>query len=292
MDKVLSQNEFLNLIHDCNLEMLSYLKEICTKNDIPFYLWGGTLLGAVRHKDFIPWDDDADVVMFKKDFEKLKAAIEKSPDERFEFENNFESEVFIEFISKIVYKDSKIHSDADDFTVDQLHLDIFLLNNTSDRKFFRVLHGLLLKFIYGMAMGHREVSRINERFEYSFVQRLSARTLSILGKLVPFTLLKKWHNAAAGMFDGRDTGYVFCTNNAPTCLGEKHSHPRKVYEKTIWAPFRGTEMPVPSGYDVILTSGYPNYMQLPPPEKRKPDHLVMAQAVVKGYRCEEIEDAR
>jgi len=288
MDTTLRQSEFLDLIHTCNFEMLSYIKKICSENNIPFYLWGGTLLGAIRHQGFIPWDDDVDIVIFKKDFAQLKRAILESPDDRFELVDNFESEQFNDYIPMLLYKNSRLRSDnPNDFTVNTLHLDIFVLNNTSDQKALRILHGGLLKIIYGLSMAHRPVSQLSNRFHYSLLQKIAARSLSIAGKMVPLKLLRKLHHKVAQMFDRYETSYVFCTNNAPTCLGEKHSHPLAVYSKTLWSPFEKGEMPIPSGYDVILTSGYSNYMQLPPVEKRTPDHLIIKQAVINGYRCED-----
>ncbi len=59
------------------LEMLKYVDKLCRKHNIPYYLSGGTLLGAVRHKGFIPWDDDLDIVLMKKDFHRLLKILQK-----------------------------------------------------------------------------------------------------------------------------------------------------------------------------------------------------------------------
>ena len=61
------------------LEMLKYVDELCRKHDIPYYLSGGTLLGAVRHQGFIPWDDDLDIILMKKDFRRLLNVLRNEP---------------------------------------------------------------------------------------------------------------------------------------------------------------------------------------------------------------------
>ncbi|MBQ1194344.1 MAG: LicD family protein [Lachnospiraceae bacterium] len=73
-------------LHKIQLKLLKRLDYICSKHNITYYLNGGTLLGAVRNGDFIPWDDDVDVSMFREEFDKFVLAMEKEKDERYFFQ--------------------------------------------------------------------------------------------------------------------------------------------------------------------------------------------------------------
>lgn len=64
--------EHLNEIQRVGLNILKEILVICKRHNLTYYVYGGTLLGAVRHQGFIPWDDDVDIAMSRKDFEKLK----------------------------------------------------------------------------------------------------------------------------------------------------------------------------------------------------------------------------
>ena len=75
------------------LEILSYFDNFCKKNGLKYYASGGTLLGAIRHKGFIPWDDDIDVVMFRKDYDRLLSIAENKIDFPFFLQNDYSDSI-------------------------------------------------------------------------------------------------------------------------------------------------------------------------------------------------------
>ena len=74
--------KYMEKIHDANFDMLCEVDRICRKYDIKYYLHGGTFLGAVRHRDFIPWDDDVDIGFVRAEYERFLEVFEKEAPER------------------------------------------------------------------------------------------------------------------------------------------------------------------------------------------------------------------
>ena len=291
MKELITINTLVQRIQEIETDMLSYLLNICREQDVNVYLWGGSLLGAVRHHGFIPWDDDLDIVMERKDFQKLKNAILSNPDERYELILPEAGKEFTVFIPMLTYRNSYLGSYGplkNEYT--RIHLDIFLLDRTADQKWKRKMHGLLLRVCYGLALGHRSSKDFSKRYEYSFVEIVSAKLLAFIGKLIPYRMIMKLQATIAQHYAMRKTKYMMCTNNAPTCLSEKHCHPADVYRKTEWVPFGLIEAPIMYGYDTLLKKGYGNYMELPPEEKRKPAHIIGEKIIIDGQQWTDMED--
>ena len=86
-------NEQLKKLQGIQLDMLVEIKRICEKHDIKYSLIGGTLLGAIRHKGYIPWDDDADVGMLREDYERFRKIAEEELDsEKYYFQDDRNTE--------------------------------------------------------------------------------------------------------------------------------------------------------------------------------------------------------
>ena len=84
-----NEYEHLNEIQKIGLDILKEIIAVCKRHDLTYYVYGGTLLGAIRHQGFIPWDDDVDIAMSRKDFEKLK-----------QYQNEFPQYMFLDTIQQ------------------------------------------------------------------------------------------------------------------------------------------------------------------------------------------------
>ena len=83
------------------VEMLDELVRICDKHNLTYFLVGGTALGAIRHKGFIPWDDDVDVIMFRDDYEKFLRIMESRNDSKYYLVNMENTEDYFFYFSKL-----------------------------------------------------------------------------------------------------------------------------------------------------------------------------------------------
>ena len=165
MSMVLSEKE-LQELHDVLLDAMVQFDVVCKENGIQYFLGGGTLLGAIRHGGFIPWDDDIDIAMTRKDYEALKRLLRSGkkllpenmelilPDE---YRNG---RAFYDFTPRIIYKNSRRHGDSREMDyyegkLNHLWVDIFILDNIPDSPLLDRWVRFRQKVIYGLSMPKR-----------------------------------------------------------------------------------------------------------------------------------------
>ncbi len=239
------------------LQMLKEIDRICRKHHIPYLLFSGTLLGAVREGGFIPWDDDADVVMMRDAYERFLQVAEQELDgEEFFLQKEF-SEHWPMFFSKLrkngttcleryIPKDPKTHMGV--------YVDIFPCDNLYGAAFLRKIQFWLSKIVIAKSLdqrGYLTDSRIKK-----FVQRCC--------RCLPKKRLARFvqHRTGAGecmvhTFFGGASKY------------EKNIYPRAWLSETIEIPFENHIFPVSAHYHELLTQLYGAYMVPPPEEERQ-----------------------
>lgn len=139
---ILTQEE-LRSLQMLLLEMTSDIAQICQENNIPWSLGGGSLLGAVRHKGFIPWDDDMDLTMLREDFERFKKVFPGRFSDKYELKLPGDKGYMYHF-PKVYRKNTiaqTIQSSPDE--TECVSVDIFIMENVSDNLFVRTAHGIL-----------------------------------------------------------------------------------------------------------------------------------------------------
>ena len=115
------------------IEILDYVTELCNKNNLTYFLGGGTLLGAVRHKGFIPWDDDVDIMMPREDYDKLAQVISNIDNNRFLYLNYKDNNDYYYPFAKVVDKRTKVKElDCKEIKDLGVYIDIFPIDNVSD----------------------------------------------------------------------------------------------------------------------------------------------------------------
>ena len=248
----------LNKLHQVELEILDKFNEICQKNNINYSLCGGTLLGAIRHKGFIPWDDDIDVIMPRKDYEKFLEIGQQELGDKYyldSFKTNKKG--YLPF-SKI-RKNGTIFDEELSHHIDchkGIFIDIFPLDNVKDMKKSHTTAGFIKSIINAINVKVK-IFKLKDARHKILVWFL---TLFSTKKLMSFIdkLAKKENDV--------DTEYL-------VCFVGSYSFKSELIKKSDFFPtkltsFEGKKYSIMNNYENYLSGLYGNYMELPPVEKR------------------------
>lgn len=258
-----------------SLDILLEIDRICRKNGIKYLMDAGTLLGAVRHQGFIPWDDDIDIAMTRENYERFKAIASR------ELKNGMElilpdsyngGKAFYDFTPRIIYLKSRRHEDSGemeyyDGKLNHLWVDIFILDNIPDSTAADKITRLRQKIIYGFAMTKRYRLDMSK---YTGMDKMKVRVLAALGKSMDMRRLFREQEALSVKYNGSRTKRLYYSNYQPDYLHDTVM--REWSEETTELMFEGHNLMAPKGYDKVLREIYGDYMQLPPEESRVPSH--------------------
>ncbi|WP_352398701.1 LicD family protein [[Clostridium] aminophilum] len=266
----------LTAVHAANLKMLKEIDRICRKYRIRYFLDAGTLLGAIRHKGFIPWDDDVDIAMPRRDYERfLRIAKEELPAgiDLLRPEDFRGGTAFYDFTARIIYQNSRRYPDNEETRfyegkLNHLWIDIFTMDRIPDNPVLDRLSRLSQKIVYGLAMGHR---RELDYSKYSAADRIRVKILAGIGKRIPMKMIFGLQRRAASFWNFRkNTRHLYFTNYAPDwmyCTAES-----SWFRESVDVPFEDTVLSAAAGYEPMLRQLYGDYRKLPPEEKRVPEH--------------------
>ena len=178
----------LKEVQDRLFELLCLIDEICRKEDVTYFLDGGTEIGSVRDKDIIPWDDDADIKLKWSDYPAFRAAMKKHlPEGIILVEPEDFSPLFYDFFIRIVdtrFLRRKV-TDADRAYKNMenyLCVDVSVHFHIPEKPLRRKIAVGRVKLLYGLGMGHRYHMDYSQ---YTGVQKLGVRALCAVGKLIP-----------------------------------------------------------------------------------------------------------
>lgn len=243
--------------------LLMEFDRVCKELDITYYLFAGTLLGAVRHKGFIPWDDDLDVLMYRKDYIRfMEEAPQILDQERFFLQKEF-SEHFPMFFSKLRLNGTTClekYFPKDPLVHQGVYMDIFPCDNAYDSKLGRLWQFACSKIVIAKGL-------YAEGYD---TDSLLKKLVIQVSRLLPRGL---FHRFVCGP---REKGtYLHCFLGGASKFS-RSIFPAVCFEKTLQIPFEEGIFSVPEQYDTILKVLYGDYWVIPPKEDRKcKEHAIL-----------------
>lgn len=253
---------------------LSMLKEfiaICDKHKLRYFIVGGTLLGAIRHKGFIPWDDDIDVGMPRKDYnEFIKVAQNELSDGLFLQNGKTDTNFPLNFTKIRNSNTTFIESTMKNIDMNHgVYIDIFPLDGYKKSIFRKVMRKIYNGKI-GMVYGDKPKQTIKRKIKNLLINIFNKDYRTARDKL---DLLYSKYD-----FDKRETVVNYCGS-----YGDREIVPRSIFEEDVKLSFEGLTVNAPKDYSKYLTLIYGNYMELPPIEERVVRHTTEIIDLDKPY---------
>ena len=252
------------------LQVLNEIKQVCSDLNLKYYLAYGTLLGAVRHNGYIPWDDDIDIWMPRKDYEIFIKRFNEHCSTEFKLKSWHSDDAYPFLVAKVVstktYVEEKCFKPIKDMGI---WVDIFPLDTVTERNAKIIQEEVILEHRRWMSLYHQSTFGAKIKlFFYNLIQKYTK--LSDI-KLKPSYFMKKIYELSYSLEESDKL-----VSPSSDIEFSKYFN-AKDFESTIDADFEGHKFPIPIGYENILNTLYGDYMKLPPIAKQKMDkHLKKA----------------
>lgn len=266
--KKIDEKEYKSILYKILLEIDAF----CKKNNIRYSLTGGTLLGAIRHDGFIPWDDDIDIVMMRNDYEIF---LSKYPiNDNFGLIHCNNSKEYSNTFAKLYFKKTVIKEPFSKSSCNiGIYIDIFPIdycgNTIGEAK--KIYDSILFKKYLLVASNWK-------KFEFSQTRSLKYEVIRILFFLVSRMVLNR--NELARDIDAvykkqRDSSMKYVANFSSP-YNKKDIFQKVIFEKYKLVSFEGGYFMSICDYNLYLRQIYGDYMKMPPENKRKSHHLIEA----------------
>lgn len=259
----------LDVIHNILLAYLLQVDQICKKYNIKYFLAGGTLLGAVRHNGFIPWDDDADVMMLREDYDKfLKVVQRELPPNVVLHTPQTDSQnhcVFTKlrinntlFATKWTSKHLNVHNG--------IFFDVLCHDKTAKSPLSRKFHLQLTILARSLVFNKWYDRRVDNG------HRVQSAIVTVMKNILPMRFLEWFQNKCLTHYKNKDTDYLYDGMGRNVYKGD---FPKYYLDNVIEWDFEGYKFPIPKEYDKYLTYLYGNYNEMVPASARQTSHSIL-----------------
>lgn len=274
-------NEDLKELQEITFKILMYLKGICKELGLRYFLAYGTLIGAIRHKGFVPWDDDIDVWMPREDFMILLDYLCKNEDERYtvstgkyKIKGEWPEKLQIKILDKYVEVE-RMWEKKGQFISSHPWIDVFALDNAPDK------HENYIKKFRKKRVWYQLCRSKYFNTDLNNIKGTINRTVYFMyNKMHLLRHVLNYDKAGERLFDAV-TSYrndpsgkqYFCNAAVYIHKIDKCFFDKEWFSDSVEVQYGEGTFSVPSGYDAILTKIYGDYMTPPPPEARTGGHF-------------------
>ena len=260
-------------LQTCLFNVYLDVKKVCEKHDLPLFLVEGSAIGVVRHKGFIPWDDDIDLGMMSADYEKFKNIFEENLGDKYILNSPNYSNNARDRYPMVLIKDSyyKKLIDTKDPSLHKIPVDIFIVDNVPNNKLIRKIKGLYCDFLEFIAGQVYLRENTNEDVKKYLCKNgiLVYNIRMIVGFMFSFYSSSKW-------FDIIDRAIQCHNENSHDCgilTARGHYFKEILPREAVLPPSEGIcnneKVQLFHDADLYLRTLYGNYMEIPPEEKRE-----------------------
>lgn len=259
------------------LTCLKLFDQYCTDHHLHYFLGGGTLLGAVRHKGFIPWDDDIDLMMKRDDYDRFIMETKESPmHPDFITRSPDSDEQYTAPFAQIVHTRTAIGNKGDELIKryqmgsNGLFVDLFPIDGLPSARIFQLLHVMRIRLFKKLAA--------NAAKKIWYIPpscSLSVKHVCKLVGMIPVRMVSRVFGPRYFLkkVDRLSRRYPYATSDfVAVCCGSygiREIVPKEVFAQSIEAEFEGSFFPIPIGYDLYLRNHYDDYLIIPTPEKQE-----------------------
>ena len=258
----------LEELRKIQLEILDDINEFCKKNKINYWIDCGTLLGAVRHSGYIPWDDDIDIGMLREDYDKFLKTYNKDNKRYKLMASELDKDYYFQFGKVVDTKTVLYEPDEKTGIKGAVYVDVFVYDNAPDDE-----DKLKKQFDKRDLYNKFRIAQLfpNNYDKSSFKKKILRLFLNIYLKFLPKNYYTKKCIENSKKYMNKNTKRVGNFTSAKRMTGDK-----KIFNSFVELPFEKKNDPAPIGYKDWLKAFYGDYMKLPPKEKQVSEHVFQA----------------
>lgn len=254
-------NETLNKLHNVQLEILCEVDRVCKLHNITYFLDSGSALGAIRHKGFIPWDDDIDIAMLREDYDRFCDLAPKELGKEFFFQSLLTDKYYNKLHIKVRKNNTRYIEDSGGNP--NMHNGVFIDVVPFDKVPTLCAHiARIFAFSYQRLFVYNyEKESLKPNFIKGFISNFITGR-NTLGR----------YNWICKMFSWKRKGFSYVAFDYPEY--QRYIFPDTIFQNTLEVTFEKMKFPIVAGYDEYLRIMYGDYMQLPPEEDRRTHDII------------------